>query len=114
MIDRRVEDWCVQAMTVQEFKPRGSAEEQPAGDILSPAPDPLENEKESSSSGYHRSDPTAYQPQDSENLLGRVLAGKRIKRQQQQHKQTKKMRKSSEAPAKRLISEAFAVTPVAD
>lgn len=77
MIDRRVEDWCVQAMTVQEFKPRGNAEEQPVGDILSPAPDPLENEKESSSGGYNRDSGTAYPPQDSENLLGRVLAGKR-------------------------------------
>ena len=79
MIDRRVEDWCVQAMTVQEFKPHGNAEEQPAGDILSPAQDVLENEKESSSStGYHRSGSTAYPPQDSENLLGRVLAGEQM------------------------------------
>lgn len=71
MIDKRVEDWCVQAMTVQEFKPRSNAgdQQQHSGDILSP--EDLENEKESSHS-YRIAD----QQQDSENLLGRVLAGK--------------------------------------
>lgn len=67
MIDRRVEDWCVQAMTVQEFKPRGGSEEQPSNDILyAPSPEVLDNEKESAQ---------GYRSQDSENLLGRVLAG---------------------------------------
>ncbi|XP_015605190.1 nuclear hormone receptor E75 isoform X2 [Cephus cinctus] len=66
MIDRRVEDWCVQTMTVQEYKSRGGAEEQ-SGDIL-PAPlENLENEKESQQ-------PYRNGHQDSENLLGRVLA----------------------------------------
>lgn len=69
MIDKRVEDWCVQAMTVQELKPRGSAEaqQQSSADILSPHV--LENEKESSQT-YR------VNQHDSENLLGRVLAGK--------------------------------------
>lgn len=69
MIDRRVEDWCVQAMTVQEFKPRsGGGDGQQAVDILSPPPDTLDNDKESNFR-------EVFLPQDSENLLGRVLAG---------------------------------------
>lgn len=80
MIDRRVEDWCVQAMTVQEYKPRGGgsggggsssgSDGQSSNDILSPQQETLENEKESAN--YR----DVCQPQDSENLLGRVLAGK--------------------------------------
>lgn len=60
-------------MTVQEFKPRGSAaeEQQPSGDILSPSSEPLDNDKEQSAQVCYRG-----APQDSENLLGRVLAGK--------------------------------------
>lgn len=60
-------------MTVQEFKQRSSnAEEQRvSNDILSANVDNLDNEKE-----------PAYQPyrsnQDSENLLGRVLAGEQL------------------------------------
>ncbi|XP_017754792.1 PREDICTED: uncharacterized protein LOC108546988 [Eufriesea mexicana] len=59
-------------MTVQEFKPRGSAaeEQQPSGDILSPSSEPLDNDKEQSAQVCYRG-----APQDSENLLGRVLAG---------------------------------------
>ncbi|XP_076393670.1 ecdysone-induced protein 75 isoform X4 [Megachile rotundata] len=59
-------------MTVQEFKSRGSAadEQQPSGDILSP-PNDLDNDKEQSAQVCYRG-----APQDSENLLGRVLAGK--------------------------------------
>lgn len=72
MIDRQVETWCVQTMTVQELKPRGGAEGQPrTGDILSP-PEVPENDKDS----LYRE---VYPPQDSENLLGRVLAGKNLK-----------------------------------
>ncbi|CAG5074059.1 Protein of unknown function [Cotesia congregata] len=69
MIDRQVETWCVQTMTVQELKPRGGSEgpNNGSGDILSP-PEVLENDKDSFRD--------AYPPQDSENLLGRVLAGK--------------------------------------
>ncbi|KAG7196390.1 hypothetical protein KM043_000079, partial [Ampulex compressa] len=60
-------------MTVQKFKPRGSAaeEQQAPADILSPlAGESPENEKEQSGQGgrYRGA------PQDSENLLGRVLA----------------------------------------
>ncbi|XP_031771386.1 uncharacterized protein LOC116414080 [Apis florea] len=60
-------------MTVQEFKPRGSSaeEQQPSGDILSPSSEPLDNEKEQSAQICYRG-----AHQDSENLLGRVLAGK--------------------------------------
>ncbi|PBC29701.1 ecdysone-induced protein [Apis cerana cerana] len=59
-------------MTVQEFKPRGSSaeEQQPSGDILSPSSEPLDNDKEQSAQVCYRG-----APQDSENLLGRVLAG---------------------------------------
>ncbi|XP_076243996.1 uncharacterized protein LOC143185146 [Calliopsis andreniformis] len=61
-------------MTVQKFKPRGSAaeEQQPSGDILSPFNETLDIDKEQQPSQLcYRS-----APQDSENLLGRVLAGK--------------------------------------
>lgn len=61
---------------MQEFKPRGSAaeEQQPSGDILSPSSEPLDNDKEQSAQVCYRG-----APQDSENLLGRVLAGKQFR-----------------------------------
>uniref|UniRef100_A0A6V7IJK5 Uncharacterized protein n=1 Tax=Bracon brevicornis TaxID=1563983 RepID=A0A6V7IJK5_9HYME len=64
-------------MTVQEFKPRGAGggnggvdvgQQQPV-DILSP-PESIDNDKEQHQQHQH------FAPQDSENLLGRVLAGK--------------------------------------
>lgn len=61
-------------MTVQKFKPRGSAtEEQQSGDILSPSNEQLDNEKDQSGQICYRG-----ALQDSENLLGRVLAGKLV------------------------------------
>lgn len=63
------------AMTVQKVKPRGTAaeEQQPsASDILSPSGEPHENDKEQSTRNCYR----GTGPQDSENLLGCVLAGK--------------------------------------
>lgn len=62
-------------MTVQKVKPRGTAaeEQQPsASDILSPSSEPQENDKEQSARNCYRG-PGG--PQDSENLLGCVLAG---------------------------------------
>lgn len=62
------------AMTVQKVKPRGTAaeEQQPsASDILSPSGEPHENDKEQSARNCYR----GTGPQDSENLLGCVLAG---------------------------------------
>ncbi|XP_076291971.1 ecdysone-induced protein 75 isoform X3 [Lasioglossum baleicum] len=57
-------------MTVQKFKSRGSAsEEQQSGDILTPSNEPLDSDKEQSGQICYRG-----APQDSENLLGRVLA----------------------------------------
>ncbi|KZC12988.1 hypothetical protein WN55_04885 [Dufourea novaeangliae] len=58
-------------MTVQKFKPRGGSatEEQQSGDILTPSNEPLDNDKEQSAQICYRG-----APQDSENLLGRVLA----------------------------------------
>jgi hypothetical protein len=63
-------------MTVQKVKPRGTAaeEQQPsASDILSPSGEPHENDKEQQAAR------NCYRgtggPQDSENLLGCVLAG---------------------------------------
>lgn len=61
-------------MTVQKVKPRGTAaeEQQPsASDILSPSGEPHENDKEQSARNCYR----GTGPQDSENLLGCVLAG---------------------------------------
>lgn len=59
---------------MQKFKPRGSAaEEQQSGDILSPSNEQLDNEKEQSGQICYRG-----ALQDSENLLGRVLAGKLV------------------------------------
>ncbi|XP_018404874.1 PREDICTED: uncharacterized protein LOC108781420 [Cyphomyrmex costatus] len=60
-------------MTVQKVKPRGTAaeEQQPsASDILSPSGEPHENDKEQSTRNCYR----GTGPQDSENLLGCVLA----------------------------------------
>ncbi|TGZ47469.1 Uncharacterized protein DBV15_00060 [Temnothorax longispinosus] len=62
-------------MTVQKVKPRGTAaeEQQPsASDILSPSGEPHENDKEQQSA---RNCYRGTGPQDSENLLGCVLAG---------------------------------------
>ncbi|XP_043593110.1 uncharacterized protein LOC122572323 [Bombus pyrosoma] len=72
-------------MTVQEFKPRGSAaeEQQPSGDILSPSSEPLDNDKEQSAQVCYRG-----APQDSENLLGRVLADSTRKRIWQRYRYT--------------------------
>ncbi|EZA58075.1 hypothetical protein X777_01456 [Ooceraea biroi] len=60
-------------MTVQKVKPRGTvAEEQStASDILSPSSESQENDKERSARGCCRGPGL----QDSENLLGCVLAG---------------------------------------
>lgn len=57
-------------MTVQKFKPRGTAEEQqPSADILSTLGEPLDDKEQQGQLCYRAA------PQDSENLLGRVLAG---------------------------------------
>ena len=116
MIDKRVVDWCNQAMTVQEHKARGATssiqdyhhhqqhqhqnphqhqhqqqqqqqqhqhqQQNYRNDILNP--EILENDKESSVIVQNRpfiqqqqqQQQQNQQKQDSENLLGRVLAGK--------------------------------------
>ena len=60
-------------MTVQELKSRGNTEgqQQPSGDILLPElPNNGHKSSETNRNNYQQ------QEQDSENLLGRVLAGK--------------------------------------
>lgn len=93
MIDKRVQDWCAgaQAMTVQECKARGAAEDpatqhhhqQQAGccrqasaaDMLT-VPENLEcSEKEQPQQQGQQQQNGLCRSQDSENLLGRVLAG---------------------------------------
>lgn len=86
MIDRQVENFCVQAMTVQEFKSRGGATDNHhhhhhhnigPSDILSPSQEILDNEKDNNNTTTNNYRLEIYpQPQDSEHLLGRVLAGK--------------------------------------
>jgi len=61
-------------MTVQKVKPRGTVAEEhqsTASDILSPSSESQENDKEQSARACCRGPGL----QDSENLLGRVLAG---------------------------------------
>ncbi|XP_046740588.1 nuclear hormone receptor E75-like isoform X3 [Diprion similis] len=82
--ESRVEEWCISQsgqMTVQDFKSRGTTavDEQLtiSNDILSPTKDHLENEKTSSPYAVSGNGSVSASPsitQDSENLLGRVLA----------------------------------------